>query len=197
VVEGIPAVLMDLDKGAHEAMNHLIDLGHRDLAYVGGPTHSWTNKELRRAAAAAARRRGARLTYLGPFTPNHAGGSAASEALRGSGATGVLTFNDSVAIGLVEAVRRGGVDVPGQLSVIGVDDIPEAGYARLTTLATPTDEAGRAAIDILLQREPQGRAGRGRPIVPSTMAHRTLPTSLVVRESTGPPARRPVASTPR
>jgi LacI family transcriptional regulator len=201
VVEGIPAVLMDLDAGAHEAIDHLVDLGHTDLAYVGGPSHSWTNKELRRAAAAACRRRGGRLTQLGPFTPNHAGGRAAAEAVRASGATGVLAFNDSVAIGLTEALRQSGVAVPGDVSVIGVDDIPQAEYDRLTTIATPTDEAGRTAIEMLLQREPPGRAGRGLPAghagAAAPLAHRTLPTSLVIRDSTGPRTTRPVTTTPR
>lgn len=188
VVDGVPAVLMDLQAGAQQAIDHLVDLGHSHIAYVGGPGVSWTDRELRTSAVAAATRRGVRLTQLGPFTPNHAGGIAAAAALRGSQATGVLTFNDSVAIGLIEALRDAGVEVPGEVSVIGVDDIPQARLLRLTTLATPTDEAGRAAVDMLVNLEPQGRRGHGQAQPSAPVTHRTLPTSLVVRESTAAPS---------
>jgi LacI family transcriptional regulator len=184
LVDGTPAVLMDLADGARQAINHLVDLGHERLVYVCGPDVSWTDRQLRRAAVAAAKRRGVRLTQLGPFTPNHAGGLAAGPAVRDSGATGVFAFNDSVAIGLIEALRDGGVEVPGQVSVVGVDDIPQARLGRLTTLATPTDEAGRIAVEMLLELEPQGRRGQADGGPPGPAGRRTLLTSLVVREST-------------
>ncbi|MBX6752475.1 MAG: LacI family DNA-binding transcriptional regulator [Micromonosporaceae bacterium] len=184
-VDGIPAVLMDLASGARNAIDHLADLGHQHVAYVGGPAVSWTNRELRRAAVAAAKARGIRLHLLGPFPPNHAGGVAAASAVRETPATGVLAFNDIVAIGLLESLREAGVSVPGQISLIGVDDIPQAEIVRLTTIATPTDTAGRAAVDMLLARAAAGRRG-GTPADQAAIADQWLPTTLVVRESTGP-----------
>jgi LacI family transcriptional regulator len=183
-VDGIPAVMMDLASGARQAVDHLVDLGHTELCYVGGPSVSWTNRELRRAAVAAAKARDVHLSLLGPFTPNHAGGVAAARALEQTPTTGVLAFNDSVAIGLVEALRQSGADVPGDYSVIGVDDIPHAELIRLTTIATPTDTAGRAAVDMLLELE-SGRSGRRRDEPVEPVSNRLLPTNLVVRESTG------------
>jgi len=185
-IEGIPAVLMDLASGARNAIDHLADLGHRQVAYVGGPAASWTNRELRRAAVAAAKARGIKLHLLGPFPPNHAGGVAAASAVRETAATGVLAFNDIVAIGLLESLREAGVSVPGDISLIGVDDIPQAEIVRLTTLATPTDTAGRAAVDMLLARAAAGRRG-GVPADQAAVPDQWLPTTLVVRESTGPP----------
>lgn len=187
-VDGIPAVLMDLASGARQAVDHLVDLGHEELAYVGGPAVSWTSRELRRAAVAAAKARGVRLVVLGPVTPNHAGGVAVAAAVRQSGATGVLAFNDSVAIGLLESLRDAGIDVPGQVSIIGVDDIPQAEVVRLTTVATPTDTAGREAVEMLLARATVGRRGAsdGEPPAAAPGPNRLLPTNLVVRESTGP-----------
>jgi LacI family transcriptional regulator len=197
-VDGVPAVLMDLASGARQAVNHLVDLGHEQLAYVGGPAVSWTNRELRRAAVAAAKARGVHLAALGPFTPNHAGGVLAAAALRETTATGVLAFNDSVAIGLQESLRDAGIGVPGQMSVIGIDDIPQAEIVRLSTVATPTDTAGREAVEMLLAHAASRRGGAsddrstpgGAPVL-------LLPTSLVVRESTGPApaARVPAART--
>ena len=184
-VDGIPAVLMDLAGGARQAVGHLADLGHEELAYVGGPTVSWTNRELRRASVAAAKARGVRLTVLGPFTPNHAGGVAAATALQATPATGVLAFNDMVAIGLLESLREAGIDVPGQVSLIGVDDIPQAEIVRLTTVATPTDTAGRTAVDMLLARAGAGRRGVEVP-EETAIPNQLLPTSLLIRESTRP-----------
>src|SRR5690606_23785192 len=94
-VDGIPAVMMDLASGARDAINHLADLGHEQVAYVGGPAVSWTNRDRRRSAVAAAKARGVRLRLLGPFTPSHAGGVAAASAVRETPVTGVLAFNDS------------------------------------------------------------------------------------------------------
>jgi LacI family transcriptional regulator len=186
-IDGIPAVLMDLASGARQAVNHLVDLGHEELAYVGGPAVSWTNRELRRAAVATAKARGVRLSVLGPFTPNHAGGVAAAAVLRDTPATGVLAFNDSAAIGVLESLRDAGIDVPGQVSLIGVDDIPQAEIVRLTTVATPTDTAGREAVEMLLVRAAAGRrGGAGDRPDDAAAPNRLLATSLVVRESTGP-----------
>ena len=58
VVAGLPAVVMDVAHGARQAIDHLVDLGHRELLYLGGPRSSWTNREIRRAARR--RPRGAR-----------------------------------------------------------------------------------------------------------------------------------------
>jgi LacI family transcriptional regulator len=197
-VEGIPAVLMDLASGARSAIDHLADLGHTQVAYIGGPAASWTNRELRRAAVAAAKARGIKLHLLGPFPPNHAGGVAAASAVRETPATGVLAFNDIVAIGLLESLREAGVSVPEQISLIGVDDIPQAEIVRLTTIATPTDAAGRAAVDMLLARAAAGRRGAAAAEDQEAVADRWLPTTLVVRESTGPApsARRVPAARP-
>jgi LacI family transcriptional regulator len=187
-VPGIPAVLMDVGDGARQAIDHLVGLGHRRLAYVGGPRVSWTNREQRRAAVAAAKASGAHLELLGPFPPKHAGGEAAAAAVRASGATGVLVFNDILAIGLLDALRAGGIRVPDDISVVGVDDIPQAGLFKLTTVATPTDAAGRAAIDLLVEHEAAARAARGlgaETTTTSAVRQIVLATSLVVRQSTG------------
>jgi LacI family transcriptional regulator len=99
-------------------------------------------------------------------------------------ATAVLAFNDLMAIGLMEGLDSLGVVVPRDLSVMGIDDITLSRFTRprLTTVATPAAAAGRAAVDLLLQRAERGEN-----------AQLTLPTELVVRESTGPAAARRVA----
>ena len=178
LVAGLPAVVMDVGQGARRAVDHLVGLGHRDLALLGGPRGSWTNREIRRAATTAARAADANLAVLGPNPPTEAGGAAAAEAVRRTCVTAVLAYNDLMAIGLMEELGRLGLTVPTDVSVVGIDDIELSRRTRprLTTVATPTPAAGRAAVDMLLQHGDDRR----------TTAQITLQTELVIRDSTGP-----------
>lgn len=178
LVTGLPAVVMDVGQGARLAVEHLIGTGHHELALLGGPRGSWTNREIRRAATAAARAGNAALTILGPNPPNEDGGEAAADLVRRSGASAVLAYNDLMAIGLIEGLDRLGVRVPQEISVVGIDDIALSRRTRpkLTTVANPTAAAGRAAVDMLLQHGDDRR----------TTAQITLQTELVIRDSTGP-----------
>ncbi len=178
VVAGLPAVVMDVASGIRDAIGHLAGLGHRRLALLTGPRGSWTSREIQRAATEAARTLRLDLTVLGPNKPTEATGAAAAEHLQDRGVTGVLAFNDLMAIGVLDGLRDRGVLVPEEASVVGVDDIAISRLTRprLTTIATPTAAAGRAAVDMLLQHGDDRRA----------TARITLPTELVVRDSTGP-----------
>jgi LacI family transcriptional regulator len=178
LVDGLPAVVMDVGQGAREAVEHLVRLGHRDLVLLGGPRGSWTNREIRRAATATARAAGANLLVLGPNPPTETAGTAAAAAIRDSGATGILAYNDLMAIGLLQGLHALGVRVPAERSVVGIDDIALSRLVtpKLTTVATPTATAGRAAVDMLLQHGDDRR----------TTAQITLQTELVIRDSTGP-----------
>lgn len=195
LVAGLPAVVMDVGQGTRLAVEHLAELGHRDLALLGGPRGSWTSREIRRAATVAARNAGTSLIVLGPNFPTEDGGAAAAEQVRRSGVTAVLAYNDLMAIGLLEGLDRLGARVPDDISVVGIDDIALSRLTRpkLTTVANPTGIAGRTAVDMLLQRDGTssrgGRAGARtatREDYHRTTAQVTLQTELVVRESTGP-----------
>jgi len=177
-VSGLPAVVMDVGQGARRAVEHLTGLGHRDLALVAGPRGSWTNREIRRSAGAAARVAGAELTVIGPNPPTEDGGIAVADQVVRAGATAVLAYNDLLAIGLLEGLHAQGVRIPEDVSVVGIDDIAMSRLARpkLTTVATPTAAAGRAAVDMLLAHGDDRR----------TTAQVTLRTELVIRDSTGP-----------
>lgn len=191
-VAGLPCVMMDVGQGARLAIEHLLGLGHRRIALLGGPRGSWTNREIRRAAGAAARAGGAELTVLGPNHPTETGGGAVADQVRRSGVTAVLAYNDLMAIGLIEGLDALGLRVPQDVSVVGVDDIALSRLTRpkLTTVATPTAAAGRTAVDMLLQHDsdaPRGARGRGATAGDRrTTAQVMLQTELVVRDSTGP-----------
>ncbi|WP_409073309.1 LacI family DNA-binding transcriptional regulator [Micromonospora chalcea] len=191
-VAGLPCVMMDVGQGARAAIEHLLGLGHRRIALLGGPRGSWTAREMRRAATAAARSGSAELTILGPNQPTETGGGALAEQVRRSGVTAVLAYNDLMAIGLIEGLDALGTRVPHDVSVVGVDDIALSRLTRpkLTTVATPTAAAGRTAVDMLLQLDsdaPRGARGRGAAAGDRrTTAQVMLQTELVVRDSTGP-----------
>jgi LacI family transcriptional regulator len=179
VVDGLPAVVMDVAQGARAAIGHLVELGHRSIALLCGPPGSWTNRQIRRSAATMAAEAGVDLVMLGPNPPTELAGIAAAEQVRRTGVTGVLTYNDLMGIGLLEGLESIGVSVPGDISVVGIDDIALSRFIRpkLTTVVMPAAAAGRAAVDMLLQQN-DGLV--------------TLPTRLVIRESSGPgPHRRP------
>jgi LacI family transcriptional regulator len=178
MVPGLPCVLMDVAGGARNAIDHLASLGHRDIALLGGPRGSWTSREIRKSAMAAARAAGVDLTAISPNPPTVDGGFAVAEQVVREDVTAVLAYNDLMAVGLMEGLDLLGVKVPGEVSVVGIDDIEMAQRVRpkLTTVANPTAAAGRTAVDMLLQLGDDRRA----------TAQVTLQTELIVRDSTGP-----------
>ncbi|MFC7589322.1 LacI family DNA-binding transcriptional regulator [Nonomuraea antimicrobica] len=170
-LRGVPTVLMDVGHGAGLAVEHLAGLGHTRVALVSGPAGSWTSDEIRTAAGQVP---GVEVVVVGPNAPTERGGHAAAARVRDSGATGVLAYNDLVAIGLIEGLGELGLSVPQDVSVVGIDDIVPGRLSRpkLTTVAMPTAAAGRLAVDLLIQ---------------GVSATTSLETRLVIRDSTAAP----------
>jgi len=177
----VPTVAIDAAGGVEQAVEHLVALGHRTVAYAGGPASSWSDARrhegLRRAVARHAPS-GLEVEDLGHFAPTFDGGGAAGDLVLARGATAVIAHNDMVALGLVDRLRRRGVDVPGDVSVVGFDDTPSARivWPPLTTVSVPLARLGRAAVDALLDDGPTH--------------HTQLDVALVVRGSTAPPPAR-------
>jgi len=186
----IPTVRIDNLEGVRQAMVHLHALGHRTIAWVGGPSTSWSNRErLAALHTIAARQPDTELIDLGSFQPYVSGGVAAADLVIASGATAVLAYNDLVGFGLLQRLRLRGIRVPEDISVVGVDNIPMSALTTpaLTSVGIPLVSCGRAGVDILLSlvREPS---------LPPTH-HHDLSFQLVVRDSTGPVA--PTSGRPR
>ncbi|NBE56989.1 LacI family DNA-binding transcriptional regulator [Streptomyces boluensis] len=176
---GADCVLTDTADGVRQACEHLAALGHRRLAYVQGERRSRLNRERVELARTAAKEAGLDLVPLGWQAQTYEGGKAAAASVLATGATAVLTHNDPMALGVVAGARALGARVPEDLSVVGVDGIPFAEIAQpaLTTVAVPMERAGGEAIDLLELSLGGARA------TPRTV---TLPTQLVVRDTTGP-----------
>lgn len=200
-VDGIPAVNVDDRAGARAAAQHLIDLGHRRIGLLLSGLHGThgvvTAADLTAEGHASTQRllgwRDA-LDAAG-IDPVMARQSGADLEQAKAGArllldrpdrpTALLCFSDAVAYGALRCAEDLGIDVPGQLSVVGFDDNPLAVQIRptLTTVRQDVQAKGRLAA-AALSRAIQDRLA-GRPI---TAEHTLLPTELVVRDSTAPPA---------
>lgn len=180
-VSGRTSVVLDSADGMRQAVRHLAELGHRRCVFVSGPRRSWSNQQRQRGLRAAARTHRIEYEVLGPVAPQFESGVQSAEHVLETGATAVLAYNDLVAVGILSRLTELGITVPGQLSVVGFDDIPLAAMVSppLTTVSLPTVRAGEAAVEVLLERiQTHGTAE------PST---RKLSAKLVVRGTTGPP----------
>jgi DNA-binding LacI/PurR family transcriptional regulator len=168
----VDCVTADHRKGAYEAVNHLIGLGHRRIAFLGiAPQDS---NRLRRFQGYAAALEGAgiplREEYIvGPASgPDFAtqedgyAGLMQLTALRRP-PTAIVARNDYTAIGVLRAAYEVGIAVPGELSLTGFDNLPLSAYTTppLTTVEQPIHEQGKSAARFLLERiEGQVRGGR-------------------------------------
>lgn len=182
---GASVVQSDHRAGAAAATRHLIELGHRSIAHVAGP--SWLNvAQLRRrgyadALADAGVPADGQLVAEGDFLET--GGYAGTHELirRGVEFTAVFAANDLMAIGVLAALEEHRLSVPNQVSVIGFDDIHLASYIRprLTTVRQDIYRLATRAAEILIGR--LEAVGATEPI------QETFATELVVRESTAAP----------
>jgi DNA-binding LacI/PurR family transcriptional regulator len=175
------ALSVDQITGARRATRHLIELGHTRIQHLAGPLE-WIEAEAR-IVGFHAELEAAGLPrvepLVGDWTPE-SGYAAGREIARMGDVTAVFSANDQMALGLIHALREAGLDVPGDVSVAGFDDIPEAAHfwPPLTTVRQDFDEFGRRCIALLLAQI-RGEHAEEPELVPD----------LIVRASTAPPAR--------
>jgi LacI family transcriptional regulator len=142
-----PVLTADYRSGIQLLVSHLYELGHRELAYLGGNPDSASHRQRQAGLRDFAETHPElRLRSLDGGVTFENGYQAADRVLA-SGATGVLAFNDLVAMGLLSALHDRGVQVPGDLSLTGFDDITFSRYTTppLTTASVPVDELGEEA----------------------------------------------------
>jgi DNA-binding LacI/PurR family transcriptional regulator len=192
-VKGVVNVGVDNEKGAFLAMEHIVKLGHSEIAFFKGhpgsadTTYRWNG--VCRAASTMGVRIQSELTLQlqegascpGPSVPEEGYESAQKLLASGRPFTALVAFNDISAIGAVRAFRDAGLRVPDDVSVIGFDDIQAAAYLtpRLTTLRQPLRRMGEIAAEQLLARVSNGRRNGAEQI--------SVDPELIVRESTCEP----------
>jgi LacI family transcriptional regulator len=138
-----PTLTTDSRTGFETLARHLYALGHRRLAYVGGPDGVADENRLRGLADFEQSVEGVTITRVKGGAGSESG-LAAVDAVMQTDATGVLAFNDLVAIGLVHGLTERGINVPDDISVTGFDDIPFARFMSpsLTTASVPHEVLG-------------------------------------------------------
>ncbi|MCA1556154.1 MAG: LacI family transcriptional regulator [Acidobacteria bacterium] len=150
-------IVVDYDTGIEEAIAHLVALGHRQIAFVGGPRHLRSAVKRLDAFRVSLARHLPFATpqiYDGDFKLD--GGRLAARALVESGReempTAVVVANDMMALGMMQEFRECGVEVPRDISIVGFDDIAFAALAAppLTTVSLPREELGRRAVEALV-----------------------------------------------
>ena len=175
--EGVPTVDSDNRRGAAQAVEHLADLGHRRIAFLGArPDTSNTRDRLRGFRDTLAARG---LTPTGEILePEALGLGEATEArlfdLIGEGTTAVFAAGPRLALGLLAVAQRAGLRVPEELSIVGYDDADFLALAHpaITTVRQPLAEMASRAADLLLSPEP-GLASPP-PLLPQLVARGTV-----------------------
>ena len=175
-VKGWPSVVIRAGAATEQAVAHLSELGHRSLVYLAGPRASWAAGERRRAAGRAASKASVDIHFVPVAVPTFEAATGVVDDVLATGATAVLAFNDQMALGVISALAERGLSVPGDVSVVGCDDVPMAAMTSpaLTTIRMPVQEAGALAVQMLHGDQ---------------RAHETLAAEFVVRGSTGPVTR--------
>jgi DNA-binding LacI/PurR family transcriptional regulator len=171
------------DQGVAQAVGHLTALGHREIAFVDGGKGTIAS-DRRRGYRQAMRRQGfARHLRIIPGDHTEEAGTRAAPALLAGSSlpTAVITSNDRCAVGLLDALARLGVEVPGSLSVVGYDDsmLARLAHVNLTTVSQDAGKQAGQAVALAVERLENGRTAP-REVV--------LTPHLVLRSTTAPPA---------
>lgn len=177
-VSQVPSVTSDNVRAITRASEHLAAAGAQTITYLAGPEASWADGMRWRGLREAALDLDLRVHRLGPHLPTLQGGATAAQAWLRRPTAGVIAYNDLVAIGFIRAVTAAGHRVPGDVSVIGFDNIVDGELVTpsLTTIAAPLVSLGSAAVNHLLKRTRHSGTDVLEPMM--------LPARLVVRGST-------------
>jgi DNA-binding LacI/PurR family transcriptional regulator len=182
----LPSVVADGRRGTREIARHVVKLGHQRFACIAGPSAHWTSEQ-----RLAGYREGLAMEGLEPdqmLIRNgdyklESGYEIAKDLLslpKSERATALLCANDMMAIGAMEYCRSSGIAVPGDVSIVGFDDIPMAHLLspRLTTVRQPAYEMGRGAVQLLFTMTQSG---------PDAPPPDPFAVDVVIRESTAAP----------
>jgi DNA-binding LacI/PurR family transcriptional regulator len=187
------SILLRTAPAVQEAVRHLVDLGHADLAYLGGPSGSWAAGERLTAVRRATRAGELQVVELLALEPTFEASAAIVPQIVESGVSAVLAFNDQMALGILAGMSDHGISVPGDISLVGFDDVPMAAMVAppLTTIRLPIDEVGPAAVAMLTEGPStkefvgelvlRGSTARARGHRASAVAGRGRPSSVADR----------------
>ena len=176
----VPIVAVDQEGGAAAATQLLLELGHRNVAHIAGPK-DWSSAR-RRMEGWRAVLESAEVPVPPPSFGDwsvRSGHELGRQLAQDREVTALFAANDEMALGAMRAMFEAGRDVPGDVSIVGFDDVPFARYLTppLTTIRQDFEEIGRRSVDVLLDAIGGGQDSHARA---------AITPELIVRDSTGP-----------
>ncbi|MCO6009740.1 LacI family transcriptional regulator [Actinoallomurus purpureus] len=187
-MRGVSSVVFDTPGGLREIAERLTALGHRRVAYIGGPEGSWMDPMRRAALEWPLTEAGGTVVTLGPYPPTFESGMDAAGELLTTGSTAAVAYNSMTLLGLLHRLTVLGVRVPDDLSLACADDLTGVGLAHpdIMALHVPAQDAGELAVRELMAEIDARAAGHdARP------RHRVIPVDLVGGDAAAPPPPRP------
>ncbi|MDR1419765.1 MAG: LacI family transcriptional regulator [Treponema sp.] len=178
--DAVPSIHVNETEAAFDGVTHLINLGHRRISVISGSECSFGRQRVegffRALEQAGIPRDESQVILVGNYTAEFGMYGMRELLLRNGDFTAVFAVTDELAIGAIRALEDAGLDVPGDISVVGFDDIDISGFLmpRLTTIRQPLGELGEKTA-LALHRAVNG-GGAAKDIV--------LPHKLIIREST-------------
>ncbi|MDZ4806429.1 MAG: LacI family DNA-binding transcriptional regulator [Candidatus Eisenbacteria bacterium] len=189
MLDDIPSVYADNHQGMLRMIEYLVGLGHRRIGYIGGLDITTVGADrtrgYREGLAAAGLPGDDRWVAWGNFSEESGVEACRHLIARESRLTAIVAANDMMAIGALRAAEEAGMAVPGQLTLVGADDVSLASYVRprLTTLRQPMYDIGRSATNLLLELSEERREAVELAARPASSIHLFMSTEIVVRES--------------
>ena len=178
----LPSVGFDQSGGAHLAVAHLLSLGHHTVHLLGGPTDSVQARQREEGWRACLKASGRPIPdpYAGDWTPA-SGYEIGRRLAQDPQVTAIFAANDEMAAGLMRALHEAGRSIPGDVSVVGFDDVlAEYLWPPLTSIHQDFAKVGETLVQVLLNQI-EGQENDGAPATPSV-----IPGWLEVRASSGP-----------
>lgn len=183
----VPKLFCDNEQGGYLVGRHLAEYGHRRVLYIGGPQEMISTrrryKGLERAMIEHGTGIDGLIRYEGDYTVEFGRAAGRRFLDEGKPATAIFASSDEIAIGLIEVLRGQGVSIPGEVSIVGFDDVgPLHLFAPpLTAIRQPVRAIGERALSLLLETDWQQRG--------DFTSEELLPIEIVVRDSVAPPSK--------
>lgn len=177
-------ITINFEAGIQQAIQHLVEIGHRYIAHVSGPLNLWTAQVRRDAFLRALQKFGLdrdNAVVIEGDLRIEGGRKALDELMKlNPRPTAVFTANDLMALGLIWSARNYQLNLPADLSVVGLDDIDLSSKVTppLSTVAMPRNEIGKMAMKMLLDLIESGDSGRKQKV--------SVDTTFILRQSTAP-----------
>ncbi|MCM2402763.1 LacI family transcriptional regulator [Rhizobium sp. S153] len=182
----VPKLFCDNEQGGYLAGRHLAEYGHARVLYIGGPQEMISTrrryKGLERAMIEHGTGIDGLIRYEGDYTVEFGRAAGRRFLDEGKPATAIFASSDEIAIGLIEVLRGQGVSIPGEVSIVGFDDVgPLHLFAPpLTAIRQPVRAIGERALSLLLETDWQQRE--------DFTSEELLAIEIVVRNSVAPPS---------